>query len=68
MKRKALPAPGFPPDLAAYDLAMWLDPVQWHFARWEYWQAHPEIQPHVDPVELLRVRLQARIAAYDGLV
>jgi hypothetical protein len=67
MRRRALPAPGFPPELAAYDPALWIDQTQWAWARCAYWRDHPEVQPFIDPVELLAERRAARLAAHAGM-
>jgi hypothetical protein len=68
VRRKAAPAPGFPPELESFDPAAWVDEYHWRVARWDYWHEHPEVQSFIDPIELLRQRREARLrAAEDAL-
>jgi hypothetical protein len=61
VRRRARPAPGFPPELADFAPAHWVDRYQWALARWEWWVAHPELHQVVDPIGLLRERRAARL-------
>jgi hypothetical protein len=63
MKRRQPPVAHFPPHLADFAPGDWVDRYHWAMARWEYWQAHPELAEVVDPVELLRERREARLAS-----
>lgn len=60
MKRKAKPVASFPPELEAYDPAAWVDRYHWTLARWEHWQKHRDELPHVDPIQLIKARHDAR--------
>jgi len=63
MRKKIPPAPGFPPELASFTPADWVDRYHWAVARWEYWHAHEELHDVIDPIELLRQRREARLSA-----
>lgn len=63
MRKRIPPRPVWPPDLAAYDPAQWVDEFHWHLGRWEWYREHPELADVVDPLGLLRARREARLAA-----
>ena len=67
MRKRIPPHPGWPPHLAQYRLDDWAHEaaprLAWALARWDHWQQHREDLPQVSPIDLLRERRSARLAA-----
>jgi hypothetical protein len=64
MRRRQPPREYWPPYLAEFDPAQWVDRYHWAMARWEYWKAHPQLHEVVSPIDLLCERREARLEAH----
>lgn len=63
MRRRRPAVSPWPPHLADFAAEDWVDEYHWRMARWDWYKAHPKLRGQVNPIELLRERREARLAA-----
>ena len=58
MRKRVPPVPDWPSWFAEFDPGLWRSRLTWAVARWDHWQAHPELE--------LPERLMAAMAAGEA--